>query len=126
MDNPTLENRTQLNTIEIKKDKSNTELSNPYQSSIHQSVPKRKESEVPEIREKPVEQASPTPSEPVCDESVLPFQHNRFEELTEQQMYLSEPSAIPELRCKLSFPEIVQKIKRQIDYWDLIDGNILS
>ncbi len=38
-------------------------------------------------------------------------------------MYLSESSAIPELRGKLYFPEIVQKIKRQIDYWDLIDWN---
>ena len=123
LENPTLENRTQLNTKEIKKDKSNTELSNPYQSSIHQSIPKRKESAAHEIREKPVEQASPTPSEPVSDESVLPLQHNRFEELTEQKMYLSEPSVIPELRRKLSFPEIIQKVKRQIDYWDLIDGN---
>lgn len=48
-------------------------------------------------------------------------------------MYLSQPSALPDLRCKLSFDELVRKIKDQIDYWDLVENenkdeidNILS
>ena len=101
LDNPTLENRTQLNTKVIKKEIENNDLSNPYQSDIHPSIPDTAKKITP---------------------FLLPG-HNTPNTPSKQQMYLSNQSSVPDIRRTLTLDELVKKVQDQIDYWDLIDGN---
>ena len=123
LDSPTLENRTQLNTNRKKKEIKNTYTSNPYPSNIHPSISGTDRAGIPAVSESPSEQISFIPSVEPPDESVVIPRKSTTDALTEQQLYLSEPSSLPDMRRRLSFQELVRKIKGQIEYWDLIDGN---
>ena len=121
---PTLEKRTQLITKGKKKEKKNTYTSNPNQSNIDPSIPDTNRQEIPLVPVSPVEQTTFISSLELPDEQpVVTPRQKTSDALTEQQLYLSEPSSLPDMRRRLSFPELVRKIKGQIEYWDLIDGN---
>ena len=121
---PTPENPSLLNKEEKKKEIKNTDTSNPYQSNIDPSFPDGGEEEQPFTTGKAPMLSSPgTSSEFLIDELLQMPEHRNVSELTEQQKYLSEPSAVEGLRRKLSLQELVRKVKGQIEYWDLIDRN---
>ena len=122
LDSPTLGNHIQLNTKVKKKERKNTDSSNPYQSNIHPSTSET-DAAVPESQSNFFEQTSFTPIGGQSDDLVIPRMTAKPETLSEQQLYLSEPSSLPDMRRRLSFQELIRKIKGQIAYWDLIDGN---
>lgn len=123
LETPMLVNRTQLSTNKKKKEIKSTYTSNPYQSNINPSIPGQSMPSSPAIIGSPVEQISSMPYLEYTDKSVVIPRQSKSEELTEQQMYLSKESSIPDMRRRLTYQELVRKIKGQIEYWDLIDGN---
>ena len=126
LENPTLENRTQLNTDRSntdpkKKDQKNTDESNPDPSSTDPSIPQiAVQSESVAAAEQQPIAARPFPAAPSPTAAVHFAQP---ETLTVQQMYMTEETSIPGMRRRLSYEAFVRKVKRQIDYWDLMDGN---
>lgn len=125
---PTLENRTQLNkdisnTNPKKKKIKNTDTSNPYQSNIHPSIPETVAPSAPIRPVQPVQLESEGAAEGIMSDEhgVLPIRRQAAT-LTEQQKYLSEPSSLPGMRRRLSYDELVKKIKHQIEYWDLVEN----
>ena len=113
---PIRETPLQLNTEEKKKKAKNTDMSNPDQSNIHPSIPETEQ--LPHIG---------PDTELLCDqdETLIGLLNHqaRSSGLTEQQIYKSEPTRLPNMRRRLSYGELVRKVKDQIDYWDLMDGN---
>ena len=120
---PTLENHTQINTKEKKKDRNQSNASNPNQSYIHPSIIDSDESEKSTSQSNLGEKILFNSTNKLRNKSVLSPCHGKPEAQTEQQMYLSEPSLIAGMRRKLSYQELVQKIKDQIEYWNLIEEN---
>lgn len=121
---PTPGNPSQLNKEEKKKEIKNTDTSNPYQSNIDPSLQETgKAEQVFKTGKVPMPSFPSTPSDFLLDEPLPMPEHRNVSELTEQQKYLSEPSSFDGLRRKLSLQELVRKVKGQIEYWDLIDGN---
>lgn len=113
---PIWENPTQLNTEEKKKKEKNTDTSNPYQSNIHPSIPEPVQRSLPAL-----DDLLPSKRDEALD-SFHSYQA-RSSGLTEQQIFASEATTLPDMRRRLSFNELVRKIKSQIDYRDLMDGN---
>ena len=122
---PMLENRTQLNKdissiYPKKKEIKNTDTSNPYQSSIHPSIPETGAYH----SAAQADQVSPGIADDLLPvEPVASPVRRQTETLTEQQKFLSEPSALPGMRRRLSFDGLMKKIKDQIDYWVLIEND---
>ena len=108
---PILENPIQLNKEERNKDKSKNDSSNPYPSSIHPSIYEEKESVEYDLASR---SSYHCPSEQKAT-SVKP---NHQEQLTASQSTINTV-----LRRRLTFDDLVHKIKKQIDYWDLIHEN---
>ena len=136
LENPTLENRTQLNTDisntdTKKKDQKNTDESNPDQSSTDPSIPQNVGQGVSATEAFPQHAAArPLPAVPTPAGAVHFVQP---ETLSVQQRYMTDETGIPGLRRRMSYEAFVRKVKRQIDYRDLMDGynkdeieNILS
>jgi hypothetical protein len=128
--NPTLENRTQLNTDrsktdQKKKEKSNTDTSNPHQSSTYPSILETTEQHEEDARHQelsqPMNAVSPAMITQAQTSSLVHL--GQPEGLTVQQMYMTEETSIPGMRRRLSYEAFIRKVKRQIDYWDLMDGN---
>ncbi len=128
--NPTLENRTQLNTDRSKtdpkkKEKSITDTSNPHQSSTYSSILETTEQHEEDARHQELSQ----PTNAVSPAMITQAQTSSLahlgqpEGLTVQQMYMTEETGIDGMRRRLSYNAFVLKVKRQIDYWDLMDGN---
>ena len=113
---PIREKAVQLNTEEKKKKEKNTDISNPYQSNIHPSIPETEHPpQIDEEAELPCEQ----------DEALVGLLNYQARScgLTERQIYASEPTKLPDMRKRLSYNELVRKVKDQIDYWELMDDN---
>ena len=116
---PTLENPMQLSTNQKKKKRKNTDSSNLNQSSIDPSIPDMVGVTLQEEEQSSGPLAAGLPTNQLFQSPI----HKLSGDLTEQQKYLSEPSSLPDLRRKLSYQELVRKIKEQIEYWDLINEN---
>lgn len=130
LEKPTLEKRTQLNTDRSnthskKKDKRNTDASNPDQSSIDPSIPGTAEQTEADDRQ---QRSTGTPEAAASaviprDQRPTAVHMGQPDGPTVQQMYMTEETSIPGMRRRLSYDAFVRKVKRQIDYWDLMDGN---
>ena len=109
LEKPIREKAVQLNTEEKKKKEKNTDISNPYQSNIHPSIPEtERPPQIDEEAELPCEQ----------DEALIGLLNYQARScgLTERQIYTSKPTKLPDMRKRLSYNELVRKVKDQIDY----------
>ena len=108
---PILEKPMQLNKEERNKDKRKNDSSNLYPSSIHPSIFEEKESVESDLAGHSLDYC---PSKQKTT-SVIPYHQ---EQLTASQSTISTV-----LHRRLTFDDLVRKIKKQINYWDLISEN---
>ena len=122
---PMLENPTQLNTDIRKKDKSITDTSNPDQSSTDPSIPEIAERSDEGVRTQVSTESAGNSSPALLSQTqrASGVHLGQPEGLTVQQMYMTEETSIPGMRRRLSYDAFIRKVKRQIDYWDLMDGS---
>ena len=108
---PILEKPTQLNKEVRNKDKRKNDSSNLYPSSIHPSIFEVKESVESDLAGHSLDHC---PSKQKTT-PVIPYHQ---EQLTASQSTISTV-----LHRRLTFDDLVRKIKKQINYWDLISEN---
>lgn len=127
---PTLENRTQLNkdrsnTYSVKKEKEINpfDVSHPYPSNIHPSIPEPAAPIKLPLSAQPIPAAAAAGTEQAAlSEPTEVLTRRHTEALTERQKFSCEPSAIPGMQRRLSYDGLVNEIKSQIEYWDLIES----
>lgn len=132
LDDPALGNRTQTNTDIERKEKRNTDRSNPNQSGTYPSIGDMEPQEPGMQHQQAAISDAAAKMDTACSQAQL-LPSSSHEAMSVQQEYMTEETSIPGMRRRLTYDEFVRKVKRQIDYWDLIDGkykdeieNILS
>ena len=106
---PAQDHPMQLNKEVLKKDILITNKSNPYQSNIHLSDP-----------EDDIQALHDSPDNPTSASNLHQTQTNIS---GRQKQESSSFPASAGIHRRLTLNELTNKIKKQVDYWDLIDGN---
>ena len=99
----------QLNKEVLKKELIITNKSNPYQSNIHLSDPET------DLQASHTSTGNPT--------YVSNLHQMQTSISTQREQASSEFPASAGINRRLTLNELTSKIKKQVDYWDLIDGN---
>lgn len=134
---PMLGNSTQINTEISNTDTKRTDISNSdNRSNPNQSItyPSNRETDEQKESDLTSKDATMLPYDESQTRAMSPsIQSAQSMAMSVQQLYMTEETSIPGMRRRLSYDEFVRKVKRQIDYWDLIEGkdrdeieNILS